>query len=174
MIANLGELDTLRDLAHRLDEAGHGKRKPLVKQVSELLNCSEQTVYRKLKQVGWKSGRKRRKDAGKISVSEDTAKVVAHLMHKATRDNGKRIMHMTDARNIVRDSGFADADVSTTTLSRAMRRYRCHPDMLAQGKAHVHMRTLYPNHCWQVDPSMCVLFYLPKGGLSVMEESKFY
>ncbi|NDV21035.1 DDE-type integrase/transposase/recombinase, partial [Pseudodesulfovibrio sp. JC047] len=33
---------------------------------------------------------------------------------------------------------------------------------------------MYPNHCWQVDPSMCVLFYLPKGGLSVMEESKFY
>ncbi len=174
-MANLGELDTLRGLAHRLEEVGHGQRKPLVKGAAQLLNCSEQTVYRKLKQeIGWASGRKRRKDSGKLGVSQETAKAVAHLMHKSTRANGKRNMKMTDARNMMRDSGFQDADVSTTTLSRAMRQYKCHPDMLAQGKPHVHMRSLHPNHVWQVDPSICVLFYLPKGGLAVMEESKFY
>lgn len=175
MTVKLGVLDTLRALASRLDEAGHGQRQRLVSQAARLLNCSEQTVYRKLKsEIGWTSGRKRRADAGRLTVSEDTALAVAHLMHKATRENGKRIMHMTDARDMMKESGFEDADVSTTTISRAMRRYGCHPDMLAQGKAHVHMRSLHPNHVWQVDPSMCVLFYLPKGGLSVMEESKFY
>jgi transposase InsO family protein len=175
MTLNLGVLDTLRDLAARLDAAEHGERASLITNAAKLLNCSEQTIYRRLKQdVGWSSGRKKRADAGRLSVSEGTAKAVAHLMHKATRDNGKRIMHMTLARNLMKDSGFEDADVSTTTISRAMRRYGCHPDMLAQGKAHVHMRSLHPNHVWQVDPSMCVLFYLPKGGLSVMEESKFY
>lgn len=174
-MADLGVIDTLRDLAARLDTAGHGERKPLVSQTARLLNCSEQTIYRRLKsEIGWTSGRKRRADAGRLTVSQDTALAVAHLMHKATRANGKRIMHMTDAKEIMTASGFADAAVSTTTISRAMRRYGCHPDMLAQGKAHVHMRSLHPNHVWQVDPSMCVLFYLPKGGLSVMEESKFY
>tara|TARA_Y100001954_G_scaffold167695_1_gene178016 strand:- start:968 stop:2686 length:1719 start_codon:yes stop_codon:yes gene_type:complete len=175
MKANLGELDALRDLAHRLDEAGHGERKPLVEQVGKLLNCSEQTVYRKLKKlVGWTSGRKRRKDSGKMTVSEDTAKAVAHLMHKSTRKNGKRTMPMTVACSALRESGFDEAKVSTTTISRAMRRYRCHPDMLKQGKPYVNMRSLHPNHVWQVDPSICVLFYLPKGGMAVMEEGKFY
>ena len=175
MTAILGEIDTLRNLAIRLDAAEHGKRKPLIKGAAKLLNCSVQTIYRKLKQhVGWTSGRKRRNDSGKLGVSENTAKAVAHLMHKATRDNGKRTMPMTVARDIMRSSGFQEADVSTTTISRAMRHYCCHPDMLAQGSPHVHMRSLHPNHVWQVDPSLCVLFYLPKGGLAVMEEAKFY
>ncbi len=140
-----------------------------------LLGCSRQTVYRKLKQqIGWTSGRKRRADAGRIKVSEEIAKKAAYLMHKSTRANGKRTMPMTVARDVLKESGFNEADVSTTTLSRAMRAYRCHPDMLATGKPHVHMRSLHPNHVWQVDPSLCVLFYLPKGGLAVMEEAKFY
>jgi len=170
----LGELDTLRNLARRLDEAGHGQRKPLVHQVATLLNCSDQTIYRRLKsEVGWSSGRKRRSNAGKLSVSEDACKSLAHLMHKSTRDNGKRTMPLTLAAAIMKGSGLIE-DVSTTTLSRAMRQYRCHPDMLATGKPFVHMRSLHPNHVWEIDPSICVLFYLPKGGLSVMEESKFY
>ena len=175
MTTNLGVIDTLRDLAVRLDEAGYGQRKPLVKQVAALLCCSEQTVYRKLKQeIGWTSGRKKRSNAGDLSVSENTCKALSHLMHKSTRDNGKRTMPLTLAAEILRGSGFADAEASATTLSRAMRRYRCHPDMLATGKPFVHMRSLHPNHVWQVDPSICVLFYLPKGGLAVMEEAKFY
>jgi transposase InsO family protein len=175
MTTNLGVLDTLRDLAVRLDAAEHGQRAPMVSQVAKLLNCSEQTVYRRLKSdIGWKSGRKKRRNAGDLTVSEGTCKALSHLMHKSTRDNGKRTMPLTVAAAILRDSGFEDADVSPTTLSRAMRRYRCHPDMLATGKPFVHMRSLHPNHVWQVDPSICVLFYLPKGGLAVMEEAKFY
>ena len=175
MKANLGEIDTLRALAARLDEAGHGERQPLVRQVAELLCCSEQTVYRRLRQeIGWASGRKRRTDAGRITVSEDTALAAAHLVHVATRNHGKRTMPVTVARDVLRESGYAEAGVSPSTLSRAMRRYGCHPDMLMQGKPAVRLRSLHPNHCWQVDPSLCVLFYLPKGGLSVCEESKFY
>ena len=175
MTTDLGTLDTLRNLADRLDGAAHGARKPLVENAARLLNCSEQTVYRWLRdRVGWTSGRKRRSNSGQLSVSENTALTVAHLMHKGTRANGKRIMHLSDAASIVAASGFADANVSPSTISRAMRRYRCHPDMLAQGKPFTSMRSLHPNHVWQVDPSMCVLFYLPKGGLAVAEESKFY
>ena len=175
MTAILGELDTLRTLANNLDQAQHGERATLINGACTLLRCTKQTIYRKLKKhLGWTSGRKRRIDAGQITVSEGTAKALAHLVHKSTRANGKRIMPMTVARDIMRKSGFSDADVSITTMSRAMRIYRCHPDMLAQGKAHVHMKSLHPNHCWQVDPSLCVLFYLPKGGLAVMEYAKFY
>ena len=119
MTATIGEIDTLRGLALRLDEAGHGERTVLVDEVAKLLTCSPQTVYRKLKQfVNWTSGRKRRKDSGTLGVSENTAKAVAHLMHKATRDNGKRTMPMTVAKNILCGSGFQEANVSTTTIDR--------------------------------------------------------
>ncbi len=171
----LGELDTLRDLAARLAEAPHGKRGELVDEVAGLLCCSRQQVYRKLQdQLGWSGGRKRRADAGVRAVSAETALAAAHLMHVATRQNGKRVMPCTVAREVLMESGFPDAACSVSTLSRAMREYKMHPDQLKQGKPAVHLRSLHPNHVWQVDPSLCVLFYLPKGGMAVMEESKFY
>ena len=174
MNAALGELDTLRALAARLSDAPHGERSSLVADVARLLRCSAQEVYRRLRTVGWSSGRKRRADRGGGRVTEDVAQAVAHLVHQATRANGKRTMPMTVARDILRDNGIEGADVSTATLSRAMRRYGCHPSMLEQGSPSIHMRSLHPNHVWQIDPSVCVLFYLPKGGLAVMDEAKFY
>jgi transposase InsO family protein len=170
----LAETDALRGLAERLDQAPHGRRAELVDEVAGLLRCSRQQVYRKLREIGWDSGRKRRADAGRMTVSEETARNAAHLMHLATRANGKRTLPCTVAQEVLAESGFADADVSPCTLSRAMRRYGCHPAQLAQGKPAVRLRSLHPNHVWQVDPSICVIFYLPKGGLAVMEESKFY
>lgn len=184
MTVNLGELDTLRDLARRLDEAGHGARAGLVDEVAGLLCCSRQTVYRKLKDcVGWTSGRKRRSDRGQLAIPEDVAVKAAHLIHKATRANGKRTMRITTARDILEESGAGGVNLETgevtmpksaSTLSRAMRAYGCHPDMLKTGKPHTHLRSLHPNWCWQVDPSMCVLFYLPKGKVKIMDGKQYY
>ncbi len=175
MKTDLGELDLLRDLAARLDQAQHGGRTALVDEAKRVLCCSRQDVYRRLAdKAGWASGRKRRKDKGDSRLSEATAQKAAHLMHLATRANGKRTIPLTVARDILRDSGIEDADVSTSTLSRIMRRAGCHPAMLRTGHPSQRLRTLHPNHVWQVDPSLCILFYLPKGGLMVCEESKFY
>jgi len=182
-MANLGELDTLRNLALRLDGAGHGRRKPLVEGAAKLLNCSVQTVYRKLKsEVGWTSGRKRRSDRGKLFLDEETAKKAAYMVTKATRANGKRIMTIKKVRNILHDSGQGGVDWETgevsmpsaSTLSRTMRAYGFHPDMIKNGKPHIHMRSLHPNHCWQVDPSLCVVFYLPKGRVKIVDEKAMY
>jgi transposase InsO family protein len=178
----LGELDTLRDLAARLAEAPHGKRGELVDEVAGLLCCSRQQVYRKMAdQLGWSGGRKRRKDAGKIMTDEELAVKAAHLRHVATRAHGKRTLPLSDIREMLAESGEGWTNPETgevimpsvTTLSRAMRAYGCHPDML-DAKPHTHMKSLHPNWCWQVDPSLCVLFYLPKTGMQCMEKEKFY
>jgi transposase InsO family protein len=182
-MANLGELDTLRSLALRLDQAGHGERSALVGSVAELLNCSTQTVYRKLKsEVGWASGRKMRSDRGNLLLDEETTKKAAFMLTKATSATGKRRLRISTVRDILHDSGqgwinWDTGEVampSASTLSRSMRAYGCHPDMLRQGKPHVHMRSLHPNHVWQVDPSQCVVFYLPKGKVAVMKEDEYY
>ncbi|WP_285907993.1 DDE-type integrase/transposase/recombinase [Pseudodesulfovibrio pelocollis] len=176
------ETDTLRSLAVRLDEAGHGERQPLVEGVASLLNCSVQTVYRKLKEIGWTSGRKRRSDRGRLWLDEETAKKAAYMLTKATSATGKRRMTISKVRKIMHESGQGGVDWETgevsmpapSTLSRAMRAYGCHPSMLRQGKPHTHMRSLHPNHCWQVDPSLCVLFYLPKGKVKIVDDKALY
>jgi len=183
MNANLGELDLLRDLAARLAAAPHGGRTAMVDAAAQTLRVSRQEVYRRLAAVGFSSGRKPRADRGRCMVDEDVAKRAAALVQGARRKSGKKTMPLSEALEILRENGVGQVDQETgevvlpqssTTLSRAMRKYGCHPAMLVQGKPHSHMQSPHPNWCWQIDASLCVLFYLPKGGLQVMEEGVFY
>jgi hypothetical protein len=184
MSALLGELDYLRGLAGKLATAKHGEKGSLIQAASEFLRCSPQEVYRRLEDVGFKSGRKPRADRGKTAVTEELARKAAGMVHVAMRANGKKTLAIKDALEILKEDGHGEVDtetgeikpidVSASTLSRAMRRYNCHPEQLRTPTAHVSMRSLHPNHVWQIDASVCVLFYLPRGGLAVMEEKEFY
>lgn len=183
MNAELGELDLLRDLAGRLAQARHGARSGLVAEAAGLLRVSAQEVYRRLKSVGWTSGRKPRADRGKSLVTEDVAKMAAAVIQGARRKTGKKTLPLTTTLEILRENGKGLVDqetgevklpASSTTLARSMRKHGCHPAMLAAGKPSVSLRSLHPNWCWQLDASTCVLFYLPKGGIKIMEEGVFY
>lgn len=182
--AELSELDYLRKLASNLASARHGTKGPMVDAAAEFLNCSPQEVYRRLERAGFKSGRKPRNDRGATSVPEELARKAAGMVNLATRANGKKTLAIKDALEILKADGHGTVDqetgeikpieVSPTTLSRAMRQYNCHPEQLRQPRACVQQRSLHPNHVWQIDASVCVLFYLPRGGLAVMDEKEFY
>lgn len=47
---------------------------------------------------------------------------------------------------------------SAATLSRAMRQHCCHPEQLRGAAPATSLRSLHPNHTWQVDASVCVLY----------------
>ena len=47
---------------------------------------------------------------------------------------------------------------SAATLSRAMRQHCCHPEQLSGAAPATSLRSLHPNHTWQVDASVCVLY----------------
>ncbi len=174
MNATAGETSYLLDLRGHLEAAPHGGKAAIVAEAARLLACSGQEVYRRLrKEAGYDSGRKPRSDRGQCAVPEDVAVKAAALVRGATRRNKKKALAITTALDILKDNGQG-ADVSPTTLARAMRKYRCHPTMLAKGKPGTHLRSTHPNHIWQVDASICVLFYLPTDGLKVMPESEFY
>ncbi len=169
-----GEMTYLLKVRERLLSAPHGGKRTIITEAAQFLRCSGQEVYRRLRQkAGYQSGRKPRCDRGQCSVSEAVAVQAAALVRGATRRNGKKTTPITVALDILRENG-RDADVSAATLSRAMRLHRCHPDMMARGKPGSHMKSEHPNHVWQVDASICVLFYLPKEGLRVMPEGEFY
>lgn len=174
MSAELGELDLLRDLARRLAEAPHGGKTALVDAAAKVLCCSRQEVYRRLKcLVGYTTGRKRRKDRGKCSVSAEAAQQAATFVKTAMRKNGKKTMPLTVVNDLLA-ANEAEVNVSPATLARAMRRYGCHPAQLVAGRPSTQQRSQYPNHVWQVDASLCVLFYLPRSGLRVASEAEFY
>ena len=147
------------------------ERTALVRRAALALGLDPKSVYRLRREAGWESGRKTRRDAGQSAVDEDLALAVGGLVKQATRANGKRTLTIEGTRRLLAAQGYGVADAETgeitmpssKTLSTVMRRLGCHPDQVARGKATGRLRSLHPNHAWQVDSSVCVLFYLPGG-----------
>jgi transposase InsO family protein len=167
------ELDYLRGLAQRLDALEQGRRGALIEDAAQLLGCTGPTVYARLKKIGWTSGRKQRSDRGTSKVPADQVKTVAALMHATHRQNGKRLMTFKHGGSMALSNGLLDAPVSPQTLSRQMKRIGCHPEQMGRATPHASMKSLYPNHVWQLDASLCVLYYLRGGKVGVMDERKF-
>lgn len=165
--------DYLREVANKLQNAGHGQKGKIVATACEHLNVSRPQLYRDLETVGFTSGRKQRSDKGKSVVSVDVAEKIGGMVHVATRANGKKTLPVTTALEILVADGKAPK-VSAATIARVMKNNMCHPKQLATPTAHTQQKSLHPNHVWQVDASVCVLFYLPRTGLQVMDEKKFY
>lgn len=171
-------LDYLKNLSNRLKTAPHGQKSTIVESSAKFLNCSVKQVYAMLKQAGLapqtkKGDRKVRTDKGKTVITEEQAKLIGGMILVATRNNGKRILSVKDATEILKAQGkLPDVDVST--ILRALKMYHCHPDQLVVPTAHTTQRSLHPNYLWQIDASVCVLFYLPKGGAKMMDEKEFY
>lgn len=64
--------------------------------------------------------------------------------------------------------------VSDATLRWAIRSYQVRPQDTAHPGAAPRGQSLHPNHVWQIDASVCVLFYLDNGCSGVIEHDEFY
>lgn len=171
--ADLAQLDYLRKLADRLAEAGHGERGQLTAEAMHWFGISKPTLYARLRAVGWTSGRKLRKDKGDSRVSEAEVKAVAGILRASHRNTGKELTPTGDAIEVALSNGMLAERVSSTTMLRLMRQHDCHPRQLARPEPHVNLKSRHPNHVWQLDASVCVLYYLRNGRMGVMDERKF-
>lgn len=170
----LAELDYLRDLADRLAAAPQGASGGLIADAQARLGgVSRPTVYNKLRGIGWTSGRKLRTDKGDSRVSESEVRSVAGILRASQRQTGKELLPVCDAIEIALANGMLRERVSESTMLRLMRLHNCHPRQLAQPEPHVTLASKHPNHVWQLDASMCVLYYLRNGRMGVMDERKF-
>lgn len=162
----------IHTLAQELTASTPKGRGELVQRAALALGKSVKTVYRLLKEAGWETGRKARSDAGQSAVDEKLALTVGGLVTRATRANGKRTLTIEGACRLLEAQGYGVKNAETgevampspKTISTAMRRLGCHPDQVARGKATGRQRSEHPNHVWEVDSSVCVLFYLPGSG----------
>ena len=170
---DLAVQDYLRDVSLKLTNAGFGEKGAIVETACKDLTISKAQLYRDLESVGFKTERKQRSDKGKSIVSVEVAEQIGGMVHVATRANGKKTLPVTTALNILVANNKAP-NVSAATVARVMKNNLCHPKQLSTPSAHTQQKSLHPNHCWQVDASICVLFYLPRGGMQVMDEKKFY
>lgn len=169
---NLAEIDYLRGIAQQLKAAKHGQKGCIIQDASTFLSISPAELYRRLDNIGYTTQRKTRSDKGKSAISADVAKEIGGLLMLSTRANGKQNGSIKNVNQLLRDNGV-NLDVSDTTVSRALRKHHFHPEQLSVPSAHIRQRSLHPNHVWQIDASVCVLFYLPKGGVRIMEEKEF-
>lgn len=164
----------LRNLAGRWEQAERGERQSLAAEGMAQLGVSRATLYRLMRQVGALEERRTRSDCGRRSVTPEKALAVSGLLQTARRANGKQTMPMELAADIAAANGMAglskDTLPSVSTLSRTMRELGCHPTQLKTGKATGRLRSPHPNWCWQVDASVCVLWYLPGGKMSLLDE----
>ncbi len=169
--------DIIRQLAMRLDTAPHGGKRAEVERVAEALGWSVHKVYEHLKKVGWSSGRKKRSDAGTTSVSDQLLNDLAAVVVTSIRANGKAIMDVPNARSMLQANG-RDFGVSNGHLNRLLRKNQMNTTALKRATPHTQMQSLHPNHVHQVDPSYCVLYYLPgKKGQDVQRfasDDEFY
>lgn len=166
----LKELFTLRD---RLDAAPHGEATEIVHRFASFVGKNPNTIYSWLKKhAGYKSGRKKRADAGNTSLPEDTLTFIASAKREAVRGNGKETMPVGVAMNIAATNGL-EVNVSRSRVNALLRQRRMDTKTVMASRNHVELRSLYPNHMHQIDPSLCLVYYMGKRQM-VMREEEFY
>lgn len=179
-----GQVLALHDLCTKLYAAAKGEKAALKESMARQMNCSKAKLHRLLKSVGYSDGRKTRSDKGKSVIEKEDVKMFACVLKAATRQNGKRNLSISAARDMLEANGklpgLVDKEtgdirsVSASTISRMLKQYRMHPDQIAAPTPHMPMRYLHPNHTWEIDASVCVVFYLADGGAQLMDEGVFY
>ena len=134
-------IERLQAVDRQAENMGRGERSAYLKQQAAELGMSLATLYRKLEAVAVKPERKRRSDAGKSELSLEEAKLISAVLMEAMRRNGKRLMAVRQAVEMLRANGKIEAarideetgevmPLSASTITRALREYKLHPDQL--------------------------------------------
>lgn len=170
--------------------APRGGKQAIYEAACAELGMSTATLHRHLGKITVKPERKKRSDAGDVSLTRDEAVAISAALMTSHRKSNKRLMSIGQAVEVMRANGEVRAErtdpvtgelvpLSDSAIARALRHYNLHPDQLNRPTPAVELKSLHPNHVWQVDASLCVLYYLnarteSESGLQVMERDKFY
>jgi len=180
----------LVQIAQAAESAPQGGREAIYQGACAELGLSRATLHRYLKKVTVKPERKRRSDAGDVCLTRDEAIAISAALTTSLRKTNKRLLSIGQAVEVMRANGEVRAErlnpatgevtpLSDSAIARALRHYGMHPDQLNRPTPAVELKSLHPNHVWQIDASLCVLYYLnsPSAkaqGLQVMPREKFY
>ncbi|WP_028300301.1 DDE-type integrase/transposase/recombinase [Oceanospirillum beijerinckii] len=173
------------------EQMGHGGKGEIYEKARLQLGISPAQFYRYRKELTVElKTRKQRKDAGQSWLTREEALTISGVLMETLRKNNRQMGSLVQMVKALRKDGKIRAErldkntgelipLSESAISRALRSYGLHPDQLLQPTGHSTMGSLHPNHVWQIDASLCVLYYLKPNkrtgnGLHVMERDKFY
>lgn len=171
-------------------EAGHGCKTPIYQTAADRLGISLSQFHRIRKELTVDAKpRKQRKDAGTSDLTYKEARMISGVLLETLRRNGRRLGSVRMIVKALRSNGYIKAEkvdpktgeitqLSDSAINRALRAYNLHPDQLLKPTRHTTLGSLYPNHTWEIDASLCVLYYLKPGkktpsGLHIMKVKEF-
>ncbi|MDG6316482.1 transposase [Glaesserella parasuis] len=179
----------LAQYAERVEKAGFGEKEKIIEEGCNKTGLSRATFLRQIKPYRPASGRKVRSDKGKHQMDKAELEVISATWLQLRRKNGKTMATLERVLDILRanhkvKAEFLDSQTgeirpySATSVERALRNANMHPDQLLRPTPVVQLQSRHPNHVWQIDPSLCVLYYLKEtgkgNGLCIMEQEQFY
>ena len=164
-------VDNLIDTLSR----SNGNRNAVLASYMKQTGLSLGSLYRRIKERGWDSGRTARKDRGTMkTLTQGQLDVMAGLVHVTRREIKGAIMPAGRAMEITEDNGIIDpGSVSVSTVRRHLRQNQISSRMLNEPTPYTPLRSLHPNHVHEFDVSVCIQYYF-KGGLRIMREDLFY
>jgi hypothetical protein len=179
------KMELLVDAWRAAEAAGHGQKQRVYKATAERLGISLSSLYRELEAAGLKKARKQRSDAGEVLLPLNEATELSAVMYQSYRNNNKKMATMKNALVMLRDNGRIKAEyidtktgevklLSENACARALRHYGLHPEQLRCPTPAVKLASRHPNHVWQIDASISVLYYVPESGVADMPPGEFY
>jgi hypothetical protein len=166
----LQQLFALRDA---LAAAPRGEQTARVEAFAGFIGKSPQTIHRWLKEhSGRKTNRKTRADAGCTSVPTETIEMLAGMKREGVRGNGNKTLGTAVAMNILHENGV-QITVSKSRFNAIMREKNLDVNSIMQSRSHIQTRPKHVNQVYQVDPSLCVIYYM-HGRQFIMRDEEFY
>jgi hypothetical protein len=165
-------MQALFQLRDAVVTTAHGKRREIVEAFAGTHGASASTIYTWLRNhAGYNTGRKKRADAGTSRLPDETLNFIAASMNESVRNNGIATKPIAVAMNIAHENGLL-VNVSEGRVGTLLREKRMDVKTQAKARNHQKMRSRYPNHVHQIDPSLCLIYYMGKRQY-VMDERRF-
>jgi hypothetical protein len=160
---------TLKFYGEQLQNAGNGTKGTILAQAMAELGWSKDKFYRNLKNIGFCSDRKIRKDAGTTSQNMTDLLRAASVSQNSARANGKILMETPNIISVLSQNG--SNFLSASSVNRLRRDNNLTAKQVKQDTTHGHFKSLHPNHVHLADASLCVLYYPPgkKKGMKVQK-----
>ena len=163
-----------REYVERMEGAQTAaERRKVIDEMRRMFAVSTAKAYKVLKDNGWESGRKPRKDIGTSTLSDEALAQVAAVIKHGLRKNGKSTMPVNVARALLLGNGI-DIPIENSRLRELLRRNALSIENAKVPSPHARMRSLYPNHVHFVDPSLSLLYFVPGGKQHILRDDEVY
>lgn len=180
-------------VAQQARAAGHGGKGRVYEAACNRLGISRATLYTYLDQVTVKPTRKKRSDAiggekDRSALKIEEARLIAAYIREGIAKNKKQRVLLKNAVAELRENGVIRAEridpksgevipLSDSQIARSLKAHGMHPDQLTAPPPATPLASAHPNHVWQIDASLCVLYKMPTnagGRLEEIDEGEYY